>query len=72
MKLPYVVRDAEKCTTSGTIFLSILSQNGIFRKTVGGYYPFILVLSNDHETNLHFIFVLIAEYEITQNFQKNF
>ena len=63
IKLPYmyVVRDAEKSSTPRTIFLSILLQNGIFLKTANGYYCFIVVLSNDYETNLHFIFVWTAE-----------
>ena len=57
IKLPYVVRDAEKSTTSRNIFLSILLQNGVFLKTTSGYYCFIVVLSNDYKTNLHIIFV---------------
>ena len=37
--------------------LYFILQNGVFLKTANGYYCFIVVLSNDYETNLHFIFV---------------
>ena len=67
IELRYVVRDTEKCSTPCTIFLSILLQNGIFLKTANGYYCFIVVLSNDYETNLHFIFVWTAELKISWN-----
>ena len=50
-----------------TFFLSILLQNDIFLKTKSGYYHFIVLLWDDYETNLHFIFVWTTEYKkITQ------
>ena len=51
---------------SCTIFGSISLPNGISLKTTSGYIAIIvIVLSDEYETNLHFIFVRTAEGKIT-------
>ena len=61
----YVVRDAEKLSTSCTFFVSILLLNGISIKMTSGYIAIIVVLWDEYETNFHFIFVL--DYRVENN-----
>ena len=46
------------------LFLSISLRNGISLKTTSGHYCFIVVLGDNHKTNLHFIFLLTTEWKV--------
>ena len=69
-KLSYVVWDTEIPSNSCTLFVSILLPNGISLKTTSGYIALIVVLWDEYETNLHFMFVWTAEWKITWKLPK--
>ena len=52
IKLPYVVRDAEKCSTSCTFCLSILLHNGCFPQDNQWILLLYSILYDNYETNL--------------------